>query len=43
MTQNQIDFILENQKWPFTWSDIWDRYFILLAPLFITIAPLAYF
>jgi hypothetical protein len=43
MTQSQIDFILENHKWPFTWLDIWDRYFILLAPLFITVAPIGLF
>ena len=37
MTINQIKYIKTNLSWPFTWGDIFLRYFILIGPIFITI------
>lgn len=34
MKEEDLEFIKENHKWRFVWTDIFDRYFILIAPLF---------
>ncbi|HEY5408171.1 MAG TPA: hypothetical protein VIJ92_13835 [Ginsengibacter sp.] len=34
MKEEDLDFIKEKHKWPFVWTDIFGRYFILIAPLF---------
>ncbi len=34
MKDEDLEFIKENHKWRFLWTDIFDRYFILIAPLF---------
>jgi hypothetical protein len=34
MTQQDREFIKTNHKWPFVWTDIFGRYFILITPLF---------
>ncbi len=34
LTKEDIQFIVEHHKWRFRLIDIWDRYFILIAPLF---------
>jgi hypothetical protein len=34
MKDEDLEFIKEKHKWPFVWTDIFDRYFILIAPVF---------
>jgi hypothetical protein len=38
LTELDIQFIIKHHKWRFRPVDIWDRYFILLAPLFFIFA-----
>lgn len=40
MTEDIIDYIIINHRWPFSWSDLWDRYFIMAAPLFFILVPI---
>jgi hypothetical protein len=35
MKEEDLEYIIAHQKWPFTWRDIWDRYYILLFPVFL--------
>jgi hypothetical protein len=35
MKLEDLDYIIVNQKWRFTWRDIWDRYYIMLFPAFL--------
>ena len=34
MNDEDLEFIKQKYKWLFLWTDIFDRYFILIAPLF---------
>jgi hypothetical protein len=34
LKKKDIEYIISFHKWPFKISDLWNRYFILLAPLF---------
>jgi len=38
LNKNDIDYILQNHKWTFSWGDFFGRYFILIGPMGLVIA-----
>src|ERR1700710_2453754 len=34
MKNEDVDFIKKNLRWPFVWMDIFNKYLVLIAPLF---------
>ena len=43
MTKEQEDYIKSNLKWPFSWEDIFFRYFILIAPIALIVLSFSIF
>jgi hypothetical protein len=41
LTEKDINFILSNSKWRFKYSDIWNRYDVLLFPAFLLFIALS--